>query len=89
MPRKVKNGWTAQIFDSRGFTVDGETPTGIYAHTDNRSKVWLDLAGLKSARGETFEMPADPATLRDLAEALGAIAKDIEDSHRKRTSGGR
>jgi hypothetical protein len=76
--------WHAPLTDNRGLTVNGETFDGVSVGTDNYQRVSLYIAGLQKAQGCVFEMPADPALLRELAEALKRTATDIEANWRKR-----
>jgi len=76
--------WHAPLADNRGLTVDGETFDGVTVDTDNRQRVYLYIAGLDKAQGRDFVMPAAPALLRELAEALRRTANDIEASWRRR-----
>lgn len=75
--KRVKTGWVAETHDARGFSVGGETPTGVYVYSSVMG-VTLHDAGLKKAEPNSFKMPADTALLRDLAQCLEAAADDID-----------
>lgn len=75
--KKVKTGWVAQTDNARGFTVEGETPSGVYVYY-GLTTISLHHAGLDKADPRGLTLPGDPHLLHDLAKCLRAAARQIE-----------
>jgi hypothetical protein len=85
MAHRAANGWIAPMPEELEFSVQAygrrrelrgreHRPTGIFVHEGNR--VYMDYAGVTSYW--TFELPSDPDFLRDVADALRKLARDID-----------
>jgi hypothetical protein len=72
---KTRTGWVAPIDPAVGFTVKGGQPSGMFIFDDGNFGIKLTYAG---TGGDQLVLPADPAALRTLADAIRGFADDPE-----------
>jgi len=87
LAHKAANGFIAPRPSGSEFTVVEERrggkevkhkPSGIFIHGDHRVGVYMNYAGLENSAWSTFQLPTDPAFLRQVAEAINLMAEQIE-----------
>lgn len=87
MPDRINDYIRSKVSDNRGFTVKGASFDAITVELGDR-RITLHIGGLPTGiQSKNFPMPADPAMLRDLADALCMAADDVEARWAKRDGG--
>ena len=87
MVHRAANGWIVPLPEALGFSIpvhrptriiEGREhhPTGVFIHGSQR--VYLNYAGVDGCYWE-FDLPNDPEFLRDLADGLRKVAREIDE----------
>lgn len=82
MATRTRQGFHVPI---SGFKIGAREPTGVYVE-NGHIRVRLHYSPPDDQAGTSFAIPSEPAFLRDLAEALIEVARDVENKRQIRPS---